>query len=144
MPNLARKPEFEMTTNIFCGEWIAWLDAITHRSFIQETGEIFLSKFASHAYERGINCSELSDITRTALRFMEKNEIEPLDIMYMPDSMYGGVSVYFAIDSNIEECQDHSWQMVHAIVVQHNDSLSDLITFDFIPYETHADASKTA
>jgi len=44
MPNLARKPDYEMTSDIFCGEWIAWLDAITHRSFIEETGEIFLNK----------------------------------------------------------------------------------------------------
>lgn len=144
MSNLAHKPLVEPSSNIFCGEWIARLDSIAHRSFIEEADEKFISKFSSHAYERGISGIELSNVTNTALGFIEKKRLKPLNIEYLYESMYGGLSVSFVIPCSDNECDVYYHQMVNEIVTRHEDFMSDLITFDFTSYENHSDASQAA
>lgn len=144
MPNLARKPVMEPTSNIFCGDWIAWLDAITHRSFIEEAGETFLDKFSSHAYEKNVSGEDLSYITNTALMFLKKYDLKPLDIMYFHDAIDGGVSIKFAINYPDEVCLNYYDLLVNEMVTKYEDFNFDLITFNIISYESNFDVNKVS
>jgi hypothetical protein len=142
MPNLALKSEFETTSNIFSGEWIAWLDAITHRSFIQEAGEEFLNKFASHAYETNISRDDLSSVTGIALNFLAKHGLKPLDITYFHDGIDGGVSIEFNVDRPDDVCLNYYDLLVKEMVTQCEDFNFELITFNISSYVSDSDANK--
>jgi hypothetical protein len=136
MPNLARKSDFEMTSNIFSGEWIAWLDAITHRSFIEDSDNQFLDLFDAQADELGITGIDASNLTRSALNFLEKNGLKPLNIDYFRDGINGGLSVSFVIDLPDDDCYEYYDLMVKEIV-SHNRSINFiLMTFDIISLES--------
>ena len=136
MPNLARKSEFETTSNIFSGEWIAWLDAITHRSFIEDSDNQFLDLFDAQADELGITGIDASNLTRSALNFLEKNGLKPLNIDYFRDGINGGLSVSFVIDLPDDDCYEYYDLMVKEIV-SHNRSINFiLMTFDIISLES--------
>lgn len=135
MPNLARKPAFEMNSNIFCGEWIAWLDAITHGSFIEDSDDEFLDIFAKQADEIGVSGFDLTNLTRSALGFLEKNNLEILDIDYFRDGIYGGLSVSFVVDLLEDDCYEYYRRMVKVIVSENLNFKYGLMSFDIIPQE---------
>ena len=83
-------------------------------------------------------------INPTKKGFIEKKRLNPLNIVYLHESMYGGLSVSFVIPCSDNECDVYYHQMVNEIVSRHEDFMSDLITFDFISCESHCDASQAA
>jgi hypothetical protein len=135
MPNLARKPEYEMTSNIFCAEWVAWLDAITHRSFIEDSEDEFLDLFAVQANEIGVSGFDLTNLTRSALAFLEKNNLDILDIEYFRDGINGGLSVSFVIDLTDDDRFKYYDLMVKYIVSENRNFKYGLMSFDIIPQE---------
>ena len=136
MPNLARKPEFEMTSNIFCGEWIAWLDAITHGSFIEDSDDEFLDIFAKQAEELGISGIDVSNLTRSVLNFLEKNGLKPSNIDYFRDGINGGLSVAFVVNLPDDDCFKYYDLMVKDVVSQNRNFNFILMTFDIISQES--------
>ena len=133
MPNLAHALP-DTPTSVFDGDWISRLDAIGKDSFFKEADEAFLIKFSSHAEENDVNGYDISNVTDTVFKFMQKKGLTPLDIQYWHNDIDGSVSVWFAIDKPPEVCLDHYEKMVHEIVTSHDDFLSYLITFSLISY----------
>ena len=136
MPNLARKSDFETTSNIFSGEWITWLDAITHRSFIEDSEDQFLDLFVTQAEELGISGIDASNLTRSALNFLEKNGLKPLNIDYFRDGINGGLSVAFVVDLSDDDCFEYYDLMVKEVVSQNRNFNFILLTFDIISQES--------
>jgi hypothetical protein len=133
-------------SNVFAGDWVSRLDTISQRSFLTDTKPAYINKFASHAHVRGVDGNQISKIMDTALISIHEQGLSPLDTHYCWAGFEGSVSVVFRVNCDLTHVTDHSFQMIDAIVRAHEDTYSDLISFNLLhsTMEDKINARKTA